>query len=115
MTWRPSGLRVGKMRYKIDIQESRNDIADDGQPTQTFVNKYESQPAQYNPVRGGELFRGKTIEANVSAVFDIHYREGILPKMQVVFGGTKYGIEYVHPSDGGDRYRELHCKAVADG
>lgn len=115
MTWRPRGLRVGKMRYKIDIQEAKNEIADDGQPTQKFVMKYAKQPAQYNPVRGGEAFRGKTIEANVSAVFDIHYREGVAPKMQVLFNCKRYGIEYVHHSDGGERYLELHCKAVADG
>jgi SPP1 family predicted phage head-tail adaptor len=115
MMWRPRGLRVGKMRYNIDIQESCEGIADSGQPIHKYVDKYSNQPAQFNPVRGGEVFRGKTIEANVSAVFDIHFRADIKPKMQVIFRERRYGIEYVHESDGGQRYLELHCKAVADG
>lgn len=115
MTWRPKGLRVGKMRERITIQESCDKIAESRQPIQVFVTKYENQPAQYNPVRGGEVFRGRTIEANVSAVFDIHARPEIEPKMQVIFASQIYGIEYVHKSDGGARYLELHCRSVDNG
>lgn len=113
MTWRPSKLRIGAMRERIDIQTATETTSDAGDVSRTWSNTYASQPAKFEPTSGGETLRGKQVEAGINAVFTIHYRSSITPEMQVVHGSTTYGIVYVRPVEGGRRYLELWCKATA--
>ena len=115
MTWRPNGLRVGKMRERIDIQVAQELRDDYGNPDRKWVTLYASEPAEYTPTRGMESLRGKSMDATIQAVFIIHRRDNISATNRLVHNGTTYGIDYVHESDGGRRYLELFCKAVDNG
>lgn len=112
--WRPRrGFRVGKMRERINIQQA-SVTETTGQPVRSWANLYASEPASFEPASGGETIRGRQVEANVSAVFIIHKRTGINTEMRVVHDSTNYGIVRVLPVEGGNRYIELHCRALAN-
>lgn len=107
--WRANSLRLGSMRERITIQEPVETVDSIGQTVRSWSDLYSNEPARFDPVSGGETLRGKQVEAGVTAVFTIHKREGIDATMRVGFGGTDYGISYINPVDGGNRYLELRC------
>jgi len=113
MTWRPAkGFRVGAMRERVNLQTATESLDSAGQTIRTWATTYASEPAQRVPVRGGEGARGSQIEAGIDEIFIIHFRESVVPQMQLIHGSRTYGIVYVNPVEGGRRYIELSCKAV---
>lgn len=109
--YRPRGFRTGKMRERVDVQTATV-VETTGQPVRTWADTFTDEPAAFEQVSGGETLRGRQVEANVAAVFTVHFREGYSTGMRVVYGGKAYGIERVMPVEGGRRYIELHCKAA---
>mgnify|MGYP003649036962 CR=1 FL=1 len=107
--WRANSLRLGAMRERITIQSPVETVDTIGQTNRTWADTYEDEPARYDPISGGETLRGKQVEAGVIAVFTIHKRDDIDSTMRVSYGGNHYGIAYVNPVDGGNRYLELRC------
>ena len=113
MTWRPTRFRLGAMRERITVETPTNDEST-GQPIRTWSTLYASEPAQWTPTSGGEVVRGQSVEADISAVAVVHYRDGYTPEHRVVYNGRNYGIVHVKRVEGGRRYIELHLKAVDD-
>lgn len=113
MTWRPQrGFRVGAMRERVTIKTATDAVDTVGQSIRTWAATYTDEPASWEPVSGQETSRGKQVEAGITDIFLIHYRQNIVPQMQVVFGTKTYGIVYVKQIEGGRRYIELQCKAT---
>ena len=113
MTWRPSRFRLGAMRERIDVQSPTTNEST-GQPVRTWSTTYSSEPAQWTPTAGGETVRGQMVEAGISAIATVHYRDDYSPVHRVVYGGKNYGIVHVKRVEGGQRYIELHLRAVDD-
>ncbi len=61
---------------------------------------------------GGEGARGRQVEAGISAIFTVRYRDGYTPEMAIDIDGQRFWIVYVKAVQGMDRYRELYCKSV---
>jgi len=113
MTYRPArGFRVGEMRHRITVRTETTTQDEAGQPVVTLATWLVEEPAKFEPTTGGEGARGRQVEAGISAIFTVRYRDGYTPEMAVVIGGETYYIVYVKPVQGMDRYRELHCKSV---
>jgi SPP1 family predicted phage head-tail adaptor len=113
MTYRPArGFRVGEMRHRIRISTETTAQDAAGQPVVTLATWLEGEPAKFEPTSGGEGARGRQVEAGISAIFTVRYRDGYTPEMAVDIGGERYWVVYVKPVQGMDRYRELHCKSV---
>jgi len=113
MTYRPArGFRVGEMRHRIDVKTETTTQDGAGQPVVTLSTWLADEPAKFEPTSGGEGARGRQVEAGISAIFTVRYRDGYTPQMAVDIGGDRYWIVYVKPVQGMDRYRELHCKSV---
>ena len=113
MTFRPErGFRVGEMRHRITVKVETTAQDDAGQPVVALVAWLTDEPAKFEPITGTEGARGRQVEAGIRAIFTVRYRDGYTPEMVVTHGGQSYGIVYVNPVAGADRYRELHCKAV---
>ena len=110
--YRPQRFHLGEMRHTITVKTETTALDGAGQPVVSLVNFVTDEPAKWEPVAGSEGTRGRQVEAGIAAVFTVHYRDGYTPKMAVICGGQNYGIVGVHPVDGMDAYRELHCKAV---
>lgn len=102
---------MAQLRERINIQTATVDEST-GQPIRTWATTYGNEPAQWTPTAGSEVVRGRQVEAGISAVFTVNFREGYTPEMRVEHGAQYYGIVYVKPVDGGRRYIELHCKGV---
>jgi SPP1 family predicted phage head-tail adaptor len=113
MTYRPGrGFRVGEMRHRITVKTEATTQDGAGQPVVTLTNWLVDEPAKFEPTSGGEGARGRQVEAGISAIFTVRYRDGYTPQMAIVIGGETYWIVYVKPVAGMDVYRELHCKSV---
>lgn len=110
-TFRPRGLRLGAMRDRITVQSLTVAISDAGDKTETWTDLYRNEPADFQPVSGGETLRGRQVESGVNAVFTVHYRSGYAPEQRVTHNGTTYGIVFVRQVDGGRRYIELQCRS----
>lgn len=111
MTWRPK-QRLGKLRERITIQSASVDETT-GQPVRTWSTLEASVPASYDPATGSETTRGRQVEANVKAVFTIRFRTDVTTEHRVVYDSRNWGIVATVPVEGGRRYLELHCAAVA--
>jgi len=113
MTYRPARkFRVGEMRHRITIKTETTSQDEAGQPVVTLSTWLAGEPAKFEPTSGGEGARGRQVEAGISAIFTVRYRDGYTPQMAVEIGGDRYWVVYVKPVQGMDRYRELHCKSV---
>jgi SPP1 family predicted phage head-tail adaptor len=110
--YRPQRFHLGEMRSRITVKTETTTQDDAGQPVVTLSTWLVNEPAKWEPTAGAEGARGRQVEAGVAAVFTVHYRDGYTPKMVVTCAGQNYGIVGVHPVDGMNAYRELHCKAV---
>lgn len=111
MIGRHRNLRVGGMRYRVTIQ-SPAVATSVGVPNVSWSDTLTNEPADYEYVRGGQSARGRQVEEGVDAVFTVRYRPGYTPKQRVVFESENYGIVFVRPVGGRNRYLELHVKVV---
>ena len=100
------------MRHRIDVKTETTEQDAAGQPVVSLSTWLREEPAKYEPTTGGEGARGRQVEAGISAIFTVRYRDGYTPQMAVDMGGERWWIVYVKPVQGMDRYRELYCKSV---
>jgi SPP1 family predicted phage head-tail adaptor len=115
MTYRPGrGFRLGEMRHRITIKTETTLQDAAGQPVVSLVDWLVDEPAKYEPTQGGEGARGRQVEAGISAIFTVRYRDGYTPQMAIDFGRERFWVVYVKPVQGMDRYRELHCRSVVE-
>jgi len=107
---------LGSMRHRILVQQEVETFdTSSGQPTRTWSTLYNDEPAIYDEVRGGENFRGGQVEAGITAVFTVRYREGYGPTRRIYFNTRYYNIVFAKRVRGYDRYLEIHCRAVDNG
>ena len=113
MTYRPErGFRTGEMRHRITVKTETTTQDAAGQPVVTLADWLVGEPAKFEPTVGGEGARGRQVEATISAIFTVRYRDGYTPQMAIEYSGETYWIVYVKQVGGMDRYRELHCRSV---
>jgi SPP1 family predicted phage head-tail adaptor len=109
---RPNKFTVGRMRYKVDLQEQVDVVDAQGQPVTTWTNYLYDVPADFEETRGGQMFRGGQVQEGVTAVFTMRQIDRIAPQDRIVFRGEAYGIVWVQPVGGRDRYQIVHAKVV---
>lgn len=109
------GMRLADMRHRITLREPVVTLDDSRQPITSWENELTSQPAKYQQVSGGEVVRGKQIEAGVTALFTVNYRSEYTVEKQILFRGQTYGIVRVDDPDGVERFQDIHCKAAPVG
>lgn len=114
-----TGVRPGRFRDVVDIQQ---DGSAEGSPTPSYSGAplYESVPCKIKPISGDESYRGRQLEAHLSAVVEMQYLEGVLPTMRLyvragIMAGRTLNIVHVRPLDL-DRGRapklELYCREL---
>jgi SPP1 family predicted phage head-tail adaptor len=97
------------MREKITISTHVETQDTAGQPIVTYTTLWDNVPAAFDSLNGGEVLRGRQVESNVRACFTIHKLAGITTQHKIRHNGTDYGILYIKPSEGGNRYQEIFC------
>jgi len=100
------------MRNRItfrQVEETRDTAM---QPVRTWSAFMVDVPASVERVTGGEIVRGRQMEATVTDLITIRTSRGIDPKMQIVCGEDTYGI--VHIDDTEIKYTSIQAKRVAN-
>jgi head-tail adaptor len=108
-------MRTGQMRHKITIQSFTETIGDDGHVSKSWSTLMANVPCSYEQVSGGEIRRGRQIEATATALFTLRYVPSVNPKCRISFGGNTYGIVRVNAIDGQTRYLEIQAAVDANG
>lgn len=112
MSGRPRRFSVANMRYRVVLQKHVDSVDDAGQPIATWTTVYQSEPADYAAVSGGQVFRGSQVNEGINAVFTVRYRDEYTPQHRILYNGQSFGIVFVQPIEGRDRYLDCHCKVV---
>jgi SPP1 family predicted phage head-tail adaptor len=99
-----------RKRYRITIQTPVETQDETGQPTIVWKTFKANEPAEYTPMNGVEVMRGRQLEANTKALFKVNFCEGYTPQMRVLFDGQVFGISNVNPVAGMRREIELMVK-----
>lgn len=110
MTTRPGQLR----EYIQILNEASN--AGDELPRYSSGDKFAADVhAEIVDVGGGEMFRGRQIEAEVDCVVTIRYRSGVQHNMQITTSASRtLNIRRIVDPDGRRRFLELHCSELRD-
>lgn len=104
---------------KVDVGYNQKRVSF---PAESFVPGMRCMPARYEYIRGLETYRGRQIQADVHAVFEVRTPAlAILPTYQVLHVNSDnkaYGIVSVQPaegkSEGGFRRTYIFVKALSD-
>lgn len=115
MTAKPRGFHTGRLTDRIWVQEAVEEQDDTGQPIVTWKTFLANEPAEFIPTGGQETLRGQQLEAGTKAVFVVRAKHGYNDQMSILVrkkcGDMRYGITYINPSAGGNRFLELVCKS----
>jgi SPP1 family predicted phage head-tail adaptor len=103
---------TGMMRHRLTVQSAEPSLDPSRQKVITYTTKWNSEPAAFIQVSGGETIRGQQVEAGVTAMFKVNYRSGYTETDRIVFDGENYGIVRIEVPDGVKRFQWLHCKSV---
>lgn len=109
------GMRTADRRHRITLRQPVKSLDDSRQQIISWESELTDQPAKYQQVSGGEVVRGKQIEAGVTALFTVNYRSEYTTEKQILFRGQTYGIVRVDDPDGVERFQDIHCKAAPVG
>lgn len=106
------------MRHWITINENTTSTTAMGAKIDTPSTLFENVPCHYTNVMGLEKFRGRQIQAEVSAVFECRVLpEEITPKHTLTYKGKLFGIVAVLPDEdkhvGGSHYQLILAKTIA--
>jgi SPP1 family predicted phage head-tail adaptor len=109
------GMRLADMRHRVTLMRPVKTIDASRQQITTWQPELSSQPAKYVQTSGGEIVRGRQVEASTVAVFTVNYSAAYEPEKVIVFQGQQFGIVKVDAIDGVKRFQDLQCKAVING
>ena len=107
--------KISDMRHRITVQTAVETIDASRQKVISYTDRIVNEPSTFIQVTGGEVNRGRQVEAGVTAIFKLNRRSGYTTKDRVLFAGDQYGVVRVEIPDGIDRFIYLHCKAAPVG
>jgi len=107
--------KLGDMRHRITVQTANSTVDAARQRVVTYVDRLANEPSTFEQVTGGEVNRGRHIEAGVTAVFKVNARADYSVQDRIIFGGQSYGIVRIDNPAGIQRFTYLHCKAAPVG
>jgi SPP1 family predicted phage head-tail adaptor len=112
MIHRPNSFTVGRMRYRVNLQKRVDVVDEQGQPVTSWTNYATSWPADFEETRGGQMFRGGQVQEGVTAIFTMRQNDEMGTQDRIVFRGENYGVVWINPVGGRDRYAIVHAKVV---
>ena len=104
-------MRAGKLRQRLVIQAATETKNDFGEPIKTWAD-WATVWGAVEPLRGRELWAAREKQARLDTRIRIRYREGVTPKMRVVFGDHIYEIDSVIDEEMRHANLQLMCWEV---
>jgi SPP1 family predicted phage head-tail adaptor len=105
-------MQAGRLRHRVTLQSYSESLSALGEPLKTWTD-LATVWADVSPERGKEAIAAMQINASVMHRVRIRYREGLTPKMRVVFGTRTLQVEAVLNVDERDRELLLVCVEAA--
>lgn len=104
-------MKAGTLRHRVVIQEKDPTQDEYGEEVPTWSD-VDTVWAAVEPLAGREFLETQRVGAEVTTRIRIRYRDGIVPKMRVVWGDHVYDIKAVIHVE--ERQREIHlmCKEL---
>lgn len=106
----PHRLAPGRLRHKIDIESATTPTS--GEPNPSYSTYARSLWAEVIETGGGEYIRGRQVEAHISALVTIRYRNDINPTMRIKYGSRYLNILSVIDPTGYRSELVLSCQEV---
>lgn len=103
-------LRAGDLRHVITIQQPVRVQALDGSFTETWSNFATGVRAMIQPASAREVYAQDQFLGEATHEITIRWRDGVTPKMRVVFGADLYDILGVVAVKDHERVIRLICK-----
>ena len=107
------GIITETLRKEIKIQEqsiSRNSF---GEEEISWVDFSSSIRADARTLSMRERFAAQQVQSNIEVKFIMRYRDGIEPKMRVIFNDLSYDIESIINHDERNHKLTLLCSRVS--
>ena len=98
-----------RLRYRVTIERENSA---DGAEVPTYATFLADVPCDIVQVSGGEIYRGRQIEANASHMISMRYIEGVLPTMRLVQGAVIYNISKITRRNGRDHMLDIQASEV---
>jgi len=80
-------IRSGQLRDRVTITYDSSNTND---PDPTYSTLYSNEPAKITEVGGSETFRGRQLEAHVTAVIEMRYRSDVTSEMRITGASYPY-------------------------
>lgn len=87
-------MQIGKLRYKITIENVTETISDIGETVEEWI-EFATVWAEITPLRGREYWASKQTTSEITGKIRIRYLTNITSKMRVKFGERIFDIEAV--------------------
>lgn len=97
-----------RKRHVIEVLE---DISDEFAVEESWRSKRRIYANVFD-VAGGERFRGRQLEAEVTCVVETNYHEWLDPKQRFEFRGKQLEIVSILDREQRQRELEIHCSRV---
>ena len=104
-------MNPGRLRHRVTIQEPTETADTYGQPLLTWSTVCTCW-AHVNPISGRERIDAAMSQSTVSHRITIRHRDGITPRMRVVYGDRTFGISAVINVAERDAEMILDCTEV---
>lgn len=98
-------MRAGRLRHRIQIQEQTSSVDDFNTPINEWTT-VATVRAAVEPLLGREFYQAQQVNAEVTTKITLRNRDGVVPRMRVLFDERWYDIQSVQ------RVREVRHEMV---
>jgi SPP1 family predicted phage head-tail adaptor len=102
-------IKIGQLRHRVAIQHVTETRDDDGSVVQVWATLCHPR-AEIVPLNGSEDFVAQGLSASIIHRITIRFREGITPKMKIVWGDREFEIVTARNLDERGRWLVMNCE-----
>ena len=110
---------IGQFRTFATIQRATyTPDATTNQPVETFADYQTSIPCSIENVAGGEIRRGKQMQATTSKLLRMHHHQDgftVIPTDQIIVNGETLGVVAAYDPTGRREELFIECRGLNDG
>lgn len=101
-------MTSGKLRERVEIQQSTDVVGESGQVAKTW-STYAFEYAEVKTPTGRDFFGSDKFNAQVSHIVRIHWNSGVTEKMRIVWGFRTLNIAVISEDNTHGRWMWLNC------
>ena len=103
-------MEAGKLRHIIRIQQANYATSESGQTQTTYSDFATGVFAEIKTISGHEQMKAGKLDAQVTHMVTIRWRDGVFENMRILWGIRELNIVYISEDDTHKREMYLYCK-----